>query len=55
MYRYEAHIWEKAEHWAFEEYIDADSEEAAWKELTKMFPSRRYSIRHVRRVYKPQT
>lgn len=49
--KFEAVIWEKAEHWTFEHTFRATDEKAARAELLKDYPRRSYSIRSLRSVW----
>ena len=46
--KFEARIWEKAEHWYFYATVEAKDETEARKLLVKEYPRREYSISEVR-------
>lgn len=48
MQRYEARIWEKAEHWYFYVTIEAASVALARTALIKDYPKRSYTIQYIR-------
>lgn len=48
--RFEARIWEKAEHWSFDTTVDAKDEADARKKLLRDYPRSEYTIQEVRKA-----
>lgn len=48
--KFEARIYEKAEHWTFDTTVQAKDENDAYKVLRKEYPKSEYSIQSVRAV-----
>ncbi len=48
--KFEARIYEKAEHWSFDTTVDAKSEEEARKILLRDYPKSSYTIQSIHRA-----
>lgn len=50
MFKFDARIYDRKEHWAFDVVVVADDEKGARQALLEFYPVRDYSIKEVRRV-----